>query len=410
MRKCLLLFLLTLFLPPGQTAHASILTGQVVQVVSGDTLVIDLGGERKTYAIKGLASPVAGQPYWQEARAFTSELLLGKQVQLTPFFRPKDRTWVAEIMVRGRDIRPEILNNGYAWCYLTNKPWLLNAQKTAHKQRLGLWAGANPVRPWDFKENPTSVVVSGPAPRTNSAPVGVRSSSPSRGHSQAADAPVLLLTDNEQAAANYDGKAVLVKSKYKEVALLSSVAPKLPPSKYDDYLESVVVITTGDALGSGFFVDNRGHVITNNHVIKNASRLKISLRDGRTATARIVAVARDQDLALLQVKVESNRWLELGNLEDAGTGSDVMAIGAPEGLSWSVAKGIVSAVRNDPGFTIIQTDTAVNHGNSGGPLISLETGRVVGVNTFGLDKSVAEGLNFAIGVDVIRQVFAGELF
>lgn len=82
-----------------------------------------------------------------------------------------------------------------------------------------------------------------------------------------------------------------------------------------------------------------------------------------------------------------------------------MAIGTPMGLEWSVSKGIVSGVRSLDGVEYLQTDTPINSGNSGGPLISLESGKVLGVNTFTVKKDIAEGLNFAIASNEIRNAF-----
>ena len=110
-----------------------------------------------------------------------------------------------------------------------------------------------------------------------------------------------------------------------------------------------------------------------------------------------------KDLALISVKGNKFPCLRLAKGNEGGVGSDVIAIGTPKGLSWSVSKGIVSAIRDSNSLRIIQTDAAVNTGNSGGPLVDLKTGRVIGVNTFGFKKSTSEGLNFAISsLDVIQ--------
>ncbi len=88
---------------------------------------------------------------------------------------------------------------------------------------------------------------------------------------------------------------------------------------------------------------------------------------------------------------------------------EVLAIGSPKGLSWSVSKGIISAVRQYGDIQVVQTDAPINSGNSGGPLIDLETGMVVGINTFGFRKDLAEGLNFAVAADEIRETFGRTL-
>ncbi|HEX7008034.1 MAG TPA: trypsin-like peptidase domain-containing protein, partial [Alphaproteobacteria bacterium] len=81
------------------------------------------------------------------------------------------------------------------------------------------------------------------------------------------------------------------------------------------------------------------------------------------------------------------------------------AIGTPEGLSWSVSKGIVSALRDLRGLRLVQTDAAINHGNSGGPLIELGSGKVIGVNALSFRKDLAEGLNFAVSAEDVRMTF-----
>lgn len=86
-------------------------------------------------------------------------------------------------------------------------------------------------------------------------------------------------------------------------------------------------------------------------------------------------------------------------------GADVLAVGAPEGFSWTVSKGIVSAIRDAGGLRIIQTDAPINRGNSGGPLILIESGRVIGVNTLKLRRDGAEGLGFAVSAQNVRAAF-----
>ena len=123
----------------------------------------------------------------------------------------------------------------------------------------------------------------------------------------------------------------------------------------------------------------------------------------------VVARNAIKDLALVRVKGERFTHLTLSNGEHAGIGNDVIAIGTPKGLDWSVSRGIISAVRSDPAARYIQTDAAINQGNSGGPLIDLASGHVVGVNTFGLRKDTTEGLSFAIASEEALKIFAAQL-
>jgi S1-C subfamily serine protease len=150
------------------------------------------------------------------------------------------------------------------------------------------------------------------------------------------------------------------------------------------------------SLGSGFFVGGDGLIVTNRHVIDGFGTVGIWLRDGRRGKADVVTVAPDTDLALLRTSLKPPAVLRLSRGGDARIGREVMAIGAPEGLSWSVSKGIVSSLRDTSVIRLVQTDAAINHGNSGGPLIDIATRRVIGVNTIVVRKDIAEGLNFAI--------------
>jgi serine protease Do len=131
----------------------------------------------------------------------------------------------------------------------------------------------------------------------------------------------------------------------------------------------------------------------------------VRLRSGTVIIGTVIASDADADLALVSVAHQSPVWLELAKPDEGGIGADVIAIGTPEGRSWSVSKGIVSAVRDVRGTRLIQTDAPINRGNSGGPLILLDSGRVIGVNTFGLKKEVAEGLNFAVGALTVGAKF-----
>lgn len=184
-----------------------------------------------------------------------------------------------------------------------------------------------------------------------------------------------------------------------------SVAYARPASPYDRLLDGVVVITTPTGLGSGFFVSADGYIVTNHHVVGNRGVVSVKLRSGETLTGTVVADSRVKDLALVKVNVDGHRWLELSSGAEAGVGREVLAIGTPEGLSWSVSKGIVSAHRDARGVRYIQTDAAINSGNSGGPLIELGSGKVIGVNTLGFQRDVAVGLNFAVSAEDVRATF-----
>jgi S1-C subfamily serine protease len=176
-------------------------------------------------------------------------------------------------------------------------------------------------------------------------------------------------------------------------------------SIYDDYFNSVVIIRTQRGIGSGFFISENGYIVTNNHVIEGNTNVSVKLKSGRLLLGNIVNTSPERDLALVKVEGNNFPWLDLSKNNQLEIGSDVIAIGTPQGLSWSISKGIISQVRQLSNVTVIQTDTPINPGNSGGPLISLKNGRVVGINTFGFKKNISEGLNFAISAEEILIAF-----
>ena len=171
-----------------------------------------------------------------------------------------------------------------------------------------------------------------------------------------------------------------------------------------------------EALGSGFVIDKSGHIVTNAHVVENAREIEVSFSNRDSVEAKVVGRDLSTDLAVLKVDVDSRalRPLALGNSDGAEVGDSVVAIGNPLGLERSVTAGIVSALHrpltapND--FTIddvIQTDAAINSGNSGGPLIAAN-GKVIGVNTAIATGNTGArgniGIGFAVPVNTVRDV------
>jgi len=165
--------------------------------------------------------------------------------------------------------------------------------------------------------------------------------------------------------------------------------------------------------GSGFLWDSAGHVITNFHVIQNASAAKVTLADNSTWDARLVGTAPDQDLAVLRIDAPADglRPLPLGTSADLLVGQKVFAIGNPFGLDHTLTTGIISALGREittvTGRTIggvIQTDAAINPGNSGGPLLD-SAGRMIGMNTAIYSPSgTSSGVGFAVPMDTIRRL------
>src|SRR6478609_1690481 len=170
----------------------------------------------------------------------------------------------------------------------------------------------------------------------------------------------------------------------------------------------------GTATGSGFVIDDEGHILTNNHVIEGASKVTVKLGDSeKTWDAEVVGADPGTDVALLQVDAPKSEIhpLTLGHSSEAEVGDPVVAIGNPFGLDRTVTSGIVSALQRDiqapNGFSIshvIQTDAAINPGNSGGPLINAE-GAVIGINAqiaTGGGGNGNVGIGFAIPIDTVR--------
>ena len=179
----------------------------------------------------------------------------------------------------------------------------------------------------------------------------------------------------------------------------------LPPSIYDDFLNGVVVVRSSHGVGTGFFVSNAGLLVTNHHVVHSNKTVSIKTRDGKTAIGSVIASDKKRDLALVSTNYKNLAYLRLADTNEGGVGSDVVAIGTPAGLDWSVSKGIVSSIRKMNGIIVIQTDAAINPGNSGGPLISVKTGSVIGINTFKRVGFDIEGLNFAVSVQELLKAF-----
>lgn len=161
------------------------------------------------------------------------------------------------------------------------------------------------------------------------------------------------------------------------------------------------------SLGSGVIVSLQGHILTNNHVVAGADAIEIALRDGRTATAKVVGSDPEADLAVLKINLPNLPIIELGDSASLRIGDVVLAIGNPFGVGQTVTLGIVSATgRSELGIStfenFIQTDAAINPGNSGGALITAN-GILVGVNTAIFSKSGgSQGIGFAIPVNLAK--------
>ena len=202
------------------------------------------------------------------------------------------------------------------------------------------------------------------------------------------------------------------------------------PAVYQHVSPSVVSITSvvvarvfggfveqPQGTGSGFMIDDRGHIVTNHHVVADANQLQVTFADGITIAARLVGRDPDNDLAVIKIEgpAERIRALAWADSDAVKIGETAIAIGSPFGLDQTVTVGIVSARRQPleeseaaQGLRLlggaIQTDAAINPGNSGGPLLNAR-GEVIGVNTAILSQSGGSvGVGFAIPANVVKRV------
>src|SRR4051812_17979975 len=167
-----------------------------------------------------------------------------------------------------------------------------------------------------------------------------------------------------------------------------------------------------EGTGSGFVFDDRGHILTNNHVVENSEKITVAFNDGVEASATVVGTDPQSDVAVIKVDNTSYRPLQRGVSSKLKVGELVMAVGSPFGLSQTVTTGIISATeRNEFGIngpdsyeSFLQTDAAINPGNSGGPLVDM-SGRVIGINSAIVSGSRGnDGVGFAIPIDLASNV------
>jgi len=195
--------------------------------------------------------------------------------------------------------------------------------------------------------------------------------------------------------------------------------PNLPPgSPFEEFFKDFMErnrppggARRATSLGSGFIIDKSGIVITNNHVIANAEKIKVILKDGTRLDAKVVGRDAKTDLAVLKVEAKGDLpTVPFGDSDSARVGDWVVAIGNPFGLGGSVTAGIISAHHRDinagPYDDFIQTDASINRGNSGGPLFNMK-GEVVGINTAIISpRGGSVGIGFAIPANLAQPVLA----
>lgn len=186
--------------------------------------------------------------------------------------------------------------------------------------------------------------------------------------------------------------------------------PQQPPERFERQLPER---DERRSFGSGFLVSADGYVLSNNHVVEASDRLVVTMNDGTRYEAAVVGSDPSIDLALLKIESEDDQefpYLELGDSDALRVGEWVLAIGNPLGFEQSVTVGVVSAKNRRVGLpdtdvgvaSFIQTDAAINFGNSGGPLLDA-AGRVVGINTAINRANMAEGIGFALQIDEAQR-------
>ncbi|MFT3884743.1 MAG: trypsin-like peptidase domain-containing protein [Flavobacteriales bacterium] len=164
-------------------------------------------------------------------------------------------------------------------------------------------------------------------------------------------------------------------------------------------VKAVVTVETQEGHGSGFLVSNDGYLITNAHVVRDASTVKVRFQQGFTLDGVVAKVNRDFDVALIKTPGNDLAALAIGNDSTLQLGEELFAIGTPldEKLGQTVTRGIMSGRREFDGRSYLQTDVSINPGNSGGPLID-ETGKVVGVATLKIKEEGVQGIGFGVPI------------
>ncbi|MBI9075081.1 MAG: trypsin-like peptidase domain-containing protein [Desulfatibacillum sp.] len=165
--------------------------------------------------------------------------------------------------------------------------------------------------------------------------------------------------------------------------------------------------------GSGVIIDRKGHILTNNHVIKDAHRLEVTLANGKHYRGQLVGSYPDADLAVIRIEAPQNELypLPLGESASLQVGQTVLALGNPFGLGETLTTGVISSlgrsIRSEDGALmegLIQTDASINPGNSGGPLLDT-SGKVIGINTAILSPSGGSiGIGFAVPADLLNRI------
>lgn len=159
------------------------------------------------------------------------------------------------------------------------------------------------------------------------------------------------------------------------------------------------------SLGSGFIITKNGYILTNNHVIAKADKIKVTLPDGRVFKGKVIGADKKTDIALVKIDANNLPTIKLGDSSKVQIGDSVLAIGNPFGLNGTVTSGIISAegrvIGDGPYDNFLQTDAAINPGNSGGPLVNIY-GEAIGINTAIIASG--QGIGFAIPINIAKNL------
>ncbi len=198
------------------------------------------------------------------------------------------------------------------------------------------------------------------------------------------------------------------KSETPTTALGAISIPKPAVKKFSGYsavvkesVGSVVTIKTNFGYGSGFIISESGYILTNHHVVNSAEKIDVVFENGFSFEAKLIRSSESKDVALIKISGSGFKPLVLNASDDlSGLGAEVIAIGTPENvkLGQTVTKGIISGKRELDEKVYLQTDVAINSGNSGGPLINTSTGEVIGIVAAKIKAKGVEGLGFAIPI------------
>ena len=231
-----------------------------------------------------------------------------------------------------------------------------------------------------------------------------------------AGSPAALSTAFRAASSAAIDAVVQVRTEVSARTVSQQVPPQLRGTPFEEMFGGRMRMPPQNGSGSGFIIDANGYVVTNNHVVEGASRIRVVLNDKRELDARVVGRDPNTDIAVLKVEGRGLPTVRLGDSDQLDTGDWVLALGYPLQLGQTTTAGIVSAKGRNLGIMAgtdganaplehyIQTDAAINPGNSGGPLVDLQ-GRVVGVNSaIASPTGYYSGYGFAVPINLARRV------